>query len=304
MKVRVDTGLELPELPARHPVRTTVSALASRRMGERVGPGAAGAAHWPAAHFGLSRARLFASATEAQQHAIVERCSAGLLAEAYFIERAGVAYAAKMILLAESIHERQLYGLFAGDEAVHLEMVSRFYEPAGAGGLDDPFVVLLCELIEHGDRASLQLLIQIVLEGWGLIHYRSLRAACQTPELERVLATILRDEAAHHQSGVALFNEREAPRSSWTFITDAMAAMLRMVQAGPAAVVAAVEQVLGHLRPDQKRDLLDDLSARAHSAERLSALTALMAKAEGTAPVLDAIEAKGLLEPLAPKELI
>jgi hypothetical protein len=302
MTLRFDVGLELPGLADAHPIRTTLSSLVRRRVGERPKGTPSGGAHWGAKHFGLHEARLYRGATEAQRLAILERCGRALLEEAYFIEKAGVAYAAKMILLAESSHERQLYGLFAGDEAVHLEMIGRYIDPESAPS--DPFVRLLGELIERGDRAVLQLLIQIVLEGWGIVHYRGLRDACQDPELARVLAAILRDEAAHHQSGVILFNEREPDRASWTFITEAMAAVLRMVQAGPQAVVAAVEQVLGHLRPDQKLELLAELGARAHCAERLSTLEALMAKAEGAAPVLATLEARGLFEPLAAKELV
>ena len=302
MTLRFDAGLELPGLADRHPIRTTVSSLVRRRVGERPSGAVSGCAHWGAAYFGLHETRLFRGATEPQRREILDRCGRTLLEEAFFIEKAGVAYAAKMILLAESSHERQLYGLFAGDEAVHLEMIGRYVDPGSDP--NNPFVDLLAELIERGDRAALQLLIQIVLEGWGIVHYRGLRGACENPELERVLAAILRDEAAHHQSGVTLFNEREPDRASWTFITDAMSAMLRLVQAGPQAVVAAVERVLGHLRPDQKLDLLADLGARAHSAERLRKLKALMGKAEGIAPVLDTLEAKGLLEPLASKELV
>ena len=302
MTRRFDVGLDLPELPAGHPVRSTVRSLVRRRVGERPAAAEGPRAHWGPEYFGLHRARLFNGAAEAQKRAILEVCASSLLEEAYFIEKAGVAYAAKMILLAESSHERQLYGLFAGDEATHLEMISPYVAPRSPD--DDPFVSLLAELIEHGDRNSLQLLIQIVLEGWGLVHYRGLRDGCRTPELERVLAAILRDEAAHHQSGVALFNEREPRRQSWEFITDALAAILRLVQAGPLAVVAAVEGVLGHLRADQKHDLLDELDARAHSAVRLRTLEGLLAKAGGAAPLLDVLHGQGLLTPLKSKELI
>ena len=47
---------------------------------------------------------------------ILQLCNLEILEEAYFIEKAGVGYMGKMILLAETTEERMLYGLFAAHD--------------------------------------------------------------------------------------------------------------------------------------------------------------------------------------------
>ena len=126
--VPVRAGLEMRPLEESHPVRRTVRAAIRRRRGVDDAGGREGHAHWGAGYYGLDRVRLFAGAREAQRRAILEACGRALLEEAFFIEKCGIGYAAKMVLLAETSCERQLYGLIAGDEAAHLAAIGRFVE--------------------------------------------------------------------------------------------------------------------------------------------------------------------------------
>lgn len=296
-------GLDLPALDEEHAVRRTVRAAIRRRRGvDDARDLDAGHAHWRAAYYGLDRVRLFAAARPEERRAVLEACGRGLLEEAYFIEKCGIGYAAKMVLLAESSCERQLYGLIAGDEAAHLAAIGRFVEPAGEAARDNPFLALLEELVEEGDRASLQLIVQVVLEGWGLDHYRGLRDACDSHPLRVALSVILADEATHHGSGVAFAREGAMSAAARDYATDVMVRFLAMVQVGPVGVAGALERELGGLTAAQRGEVMRELGGEEHAAVRLDKLRALMGKADGAHPVLDRLDALGCFRPHAIRE--
>ncbi len=300
--VPVRAGLDLPSLDEEHAVRRTVRAAIRRRRGVDDGRERDGHGHWRAAYYGLDRVRLFAAARPEQRRAILEACGRAILEEAYFIEKCGIGYAAKMVLLAESSCERQLYGIIAGDEAAHLAAIARFVEPAERAAAENPFLALLEELVEQGDRSSLQLIVQVVLEGWGLDHYRGLRDACGSHALKVALSVILADEATHHGSGVAFAREAGMSARSRDYATDVMVRFLAMVQVGPVGVAGAVERELGGLGAAQRGQLMSDLGGEAHAAVRLDKLRALMGKATGARPVLDRLDALGCFRPQGMRE--
>ncbi|MEQ1704629.1 MAG: hypothetical protein ABL867_01490 [Rickettsiales bacterium] len=59
----------------------------------------------------------------AMQRAAIDACNRTLMNEAYFIEKSGLAYTAKMILKTESTDTAQLYALIGADEAMHLAWI-------------------------------------------------------------------------------------------------------------------------------------------------------------------------------------
>jgi hypothetical protein len=298
----VRAGLDLPALDDEHAVRRTVRSAIRRRRGvDDARELGAGHAHWRAAYHGLDRVRLFAGARPEQRRSILESCGRALLEEAYFIEKCGIGYAAKMVLLSESSCERQLYGLIAGDEAAHLAAIARFVEPS-ASARENPFLALLEELVEEGDRASLQLIVQVVLEGWGLDHYRGLRDACTSHALRVALSVILADEATHHGSGVAFIRDAELDARSLDYATDVLVRFLGMVQVGPVGIAGVVERELGGLTPSQRGALMSDLGGEEHAAVRLDKLRGLMAKAAGAHPVLARLESLGCFRPVPLQE--
>jgi len=251
--IPVLAALDLTGLPKSHSLRPVLQAALAARRGAEPGPfaGSPGAL-WDAAHFGLDRSALFRDVDAETQQGILERCGRGLLEEAFFIERAGLVYCAKMILLAETTDERMLYALFAGDEAVHLDRVARF--------LPDP-----------------------------------------PTELTAALHDILKDEARHHGSGLVLFNQAAPTAAIRDLIVEVLVRFLGMVQAGPQATVAAVDEALGGLSRARRVGLFEDLGAEDHARGRLGLLRTLMGKAEA-APIVHALEARGAFRPLRPEE--
>jgi hypothetical protein len=297
LSLACSTGLALPELASAEPLTHLVAATMKKRRGA-ASAGAATHAHWTAQFFGLDRVTRFAEAAPAEQAAILERCGQGLVGEAFYIEKAGLAFAAKMMLLAETTDERKLYALFAADEAAHFDAIAPFYRDRSASPSENPFLALLSELIEDGDRQSLQLVIQVVLEGWGLSHYRALRDGCADPALRDALGAILADEAAHHGSGVVLLGERRLAAASRELVIDTMKRFLALVQAGPQALVAALEATVGPLGGAARRRVLVELDAERHAAARLGELHRLLGKSPAAAEVVACLERGGCFEPL------
>lgn len=297
--VVVDTGLELGHLPPGHKLRTVLGAALDKAAGDRRPKHDESDAvpAFTAEHFYLHQTALYTDADEPTQRAIRDRLSRAMLHEAYFIEKAGLTFGAKMALLAPSTEERMLYALFAADEARHLHAVATHIEGADELVTDNPFHHLLQDLIDHGDRAVLVFIIQVVLEGWGLTHYRQLAEACLRPNLRDVLRGILEDEARHHGSGKVLVEAAGIPDAARGPIVEALVKFLSMVQAGPQTVLAAVDIERGGLSRAQKVQLLTDLGGEAQSQTRLALLKKLMTTRD-SAPLLDELEGRGLFAPL------
>jgi hypothetical protein len=299
-KIEICAGLGLPHLDATHRLNPVLSSAIKKSVQvpcAREGP------YWSADFFGLTSSTLFVEATDSQRNEILCLCSNSLLYEAYFIEKSGMAFAAKMSLLSRSTEERMLYSMFASDEASHFELIRAFIDRPPEDEATNPFLLLLSDLIENGSRNTLVFVIQIVLEGWGLTHYRSIAAGCEDHELKAALESILKDEARHHGSGLVLFEKEDLNAQSKKHIVDAMTRFLQMVQVGPQAVVHAVDSVLGPLTKLQKLCLFEDLNAQDHSADRLNELRQLMLKANVIEFVAE-LDAKGVFRPFSPQECV
>jgi hypothetical protein len=293
--VPVDAGLALGQLPADDRLHAVLQGALAARGVARPPPGEASAApHWDAAYFELPRLAAFAEAPATAQRAIVARCGADLLHEALHIETIGLAYGAKMLLLSETVDERMLYAAIAAEEAAHLAGIAAF---AARGPAEGPFLALLGELVAEGDRATLVLVVQVVLEGWGLDHYRGLARACRTPALARVLEGILLDEARHHGSGILLAPRRPAGDAA----VEVLTALCDMVRVGPQGVLAAVEAERGPLGRAGRVRALAALDTEAHAGRRLALLRGLLARA-GADTIVAALDARGRLTPATAEE--
>jgi hypothetical protein len=231
--------------------------------------------YWDAHYFGLDQVQLFQEAHPEEQQAILQRASDGLMHEAYFIEKAGMGYMSRMALLAETTEERMLYTLFAADETAHFVQICPFLngEP---DAIANPFLQLLSEVAEVNDKALLLFVIQVILEGWGLTHYRFLSKGCLNPNLSQLFHGFLRDESRHHGTGVALFNQAHLSDASCTAIVEILVQFLRMVQVGPQGVLKAIAHVKGHLSRHQRLQIMTELHTETHSGTRLMLLRSLM----------------------------
>jgi len=294
-------GLDLPHTPTASKLKRILSAALpsevpkDQQIGE-ISP------YWDATYFNLHQVKIFQEATESEQQAILEIASRSLLEEAYFVEKAGMGYMAKMILLAETTEERMLYSLFAANEATHLSHISAFFSESEKP-CDNPFLVFLRDLIETEDKTTLLFVIQVVLEGWGLSHYRSLYRHCRDRTLAQLFQGFLADEARHHSTGIISFNQCFVADASEKLMIEVLSLFLGMIQVGPQRVLGAIAQVKGDLSRQQKVRILEELNTETHSGTRLNLMRYLM-RSEKAERIIQALEARGAFKPLSAEECV
>lgn len=251
--------------------------------------------YWTADYFGLSQVSLFQQLTAPDQENVLAIANRQLLEEIYWVEQAGVGYMAKMVLLAETVEERSLYALFAADEAQHLAQISRFCPqlPVFQG---DSFLELMASFLASDDKALLLTMVQVLLEGWGLSHYRSLAKHCQEMSLQTTLQGFLQAEARHHGAGLTQLQKWRYSDLTLQSIEQGLKQFLPLVQAGPQRLLSALDQVSGPLSQPQKVTVLEQLAGDRHSQQRLNLLLSLL---DGTVPpqILQNLHDQGYFQP-------
>jgi len=258
---------------------------------------------WNAEFHELHHSSAFQAFDDEQKNSVLMACSRNLLEEALYIEQSGMAFAAKMSLLAESVEERMLYSIFASEETKHYSQIRSFLPERSELGKPNSFHHLLAELIECGDRDSLVFVIQVILEGWGITHYKSLAKDCQNADLQMVLEGILRDEARHHGSGVVLCRQRKISPETHQYTFEILVRLLEMVQKGPQGLLAAMDEVGEGLTREQKLQFLVEIGAVNQTAKRLEVLRLLMEE-DGFSSVVEQLQQFGCFRPSTPEECI
>jgi tRNA isopentenyl-2-thiomethyl-A-37 hydroxylase MiaE len=252
--------------------------------------------YWPAEFFNLPQVELFRQCSAHEQQQIVAIANQDLLHEAYFVEKAGMGYMAQMGLMAETTEERMLYSLFAAEEAQHLAQVSALLSAVPLVKGQNGFLQLLGDLVDTGSKPLLLFVIQVVLEGWGLSHYRRLAQGCEDPQVAAMFQGFLEAESRHHGLGVVLWQEQaiwgqldEVGRSQ---LLKLLAQFLQMVQVGPQGVLGAIAQVKGPLPAEQRRLILEQLDTVGHAQVRLDLLRSLIAQGCGdeNGEILEALQ--------------
>ena len=195
-----------------------------------------------------------------------------------------------------------LYALFSSDEVAHFAQISNFLPQQEVIGKDNSFLSLLEEVAEIPDKTVLLFVLQVVLEGWGLSHYRSLAKSCQNPALSVVFQGFLQDESRHHAAGVTLFEQIAVDDASRDAILQILTLFLRMVQVGPQGVVAAIEKVKGDLSRQQKIRIFEELDTENHSGTRLNILRSLMQTEGGQ--IVQELEQIGAFQPFSPEKCV
>lgn len=296
------TGFDLPYLDSQAKLSRVLSSALASRLGKIDTVAHHSNTYWDEIHFDLNKVTIFQDATPTEKTEILQLCSYGLLEEAYLIEKAGIGYMAKMVTLAESTEEKMLYALFSADEVTHMAQISPFL-PNLKVGTDDPFLRLLEEVVESQDKTVLLFVLQVVLEGWGLSHYRSLAKDCCHRDLALIFQNFLQDESRHHATGVTLFQEMPCTQSSYAVIIETLALFLQMVQIGPQSVVAAIEKVKGYLSHLEKIQIFTQLDTQNHSGTRLNLLQQLMLN-QNSGIIVEELQTRGVFQPLPPEKCI
>ncbi|BAZ39993.1 hypothetical protein NIES4101_59540 [Calothrix sp. NIES-4101] len=310
IKQQIITGSNLPE------VEDKLSCWLSSALGSRLGQFSASLAvtqphnlvYWGASFFGLDKVTIFQNAPIAERAKILQLCSCNLLQEAYVLEKVGVYYMAKMVLLSESTQEQMLYALYSADEVTHLAQISRFLPKSPAQKsqiweLEHPLLKFLIDIVDTEDKAVILFVLQVVLEGWSLSHYRSLAIECREPDLSLTLQGFLPDESRHHGTGVMLFHQMSLTQSSQDLIVKILVDFLRMMQLRHQSILAAIAQVKGYLSRSQKIRILEELDIENYNHTCLKFLRSLMRNPNSGA-ILHQLETRGAFQPLSASECI
>lgn len=297
-EISTRAGLDLPHLPSGHELEPILRAALAEHVPKGLRPSASAlpphlARVWEPTQFGLDKVSYYRDAGEDDRRAILALCARGLLEEAYFIEKSGLAYTGKMILLSETTEERMLYALFGADEATHLRAIGSWLPDTHPTRTDDAFLHLLSEVIEQGERDTLVFVIQVVLEGWGITHYGDIARACKSDGLRQTLLAIVKDEARHHGSGVQIWGTRTVTPRVHDEIVEILVRFLGMVQVGPVGVLGSIVRVAEGLTRAQQQQVLVELDGEGHATKRLTLLRKLMEKA-GAGSIVEALESRGM----------
>ena len=232
--------------------------------------------YWHASYFALDRLKIWAALNEESRNNILRKLNQTMLEEAFYIEKSGMTYTAKMSLLAESNDEQSLYAMLAADEAVHFQMISRFLLQKPQSYRQQPFLLLLDEVVHNGSFSALIFIAQVLLEGWGLSHYMSLLKNSQCPQLSHLLRLILNDEAVHHGSGIVMSQKHPLEGESLDMVKDILVRFFSMVAAGPVRVAAALATEVGDRGPQQFVDIFAQMQAEEQIQANLGALSKLI----------------------------
>ncbi|MEA5570434.1 ferritin-like domain-containing protein [Calothrix sp. UHCC 0171] len=307
IKQQIITGSNVPE------VEDKLSCWLSSALYSRLGQFSASLTvaqphslvYWGASFFGLDKVTIFQNAPIAERAKILQLCSCNILEEAYAIEKVGVYYMAKMVLLSESTQEQMLYALYSADEVTHLAQISRFLPKSQAQilELEHPLLKFLTDIVDTEDKAVILFVLQVVLEGWSLSHYRSLAIECREPDLSLTLQGFLADESRHHGTGVMLFHQMSLTQSSQDLIVKILVDFLRMMQLRQQSILAAIAQVKGYLSRSQKIRILEELDIENYNHTCLKFLRSLMRNPNSGA-ILHQLEVRGAFQPLSASECI
>jgi len=251
---------------------------------------------WPETLFLLNRSTLFKKLPSETQAAILKTCNEFILTESYFIEKAGLAYCAKMILLGETTEIRQMYGLIASDEATHLEWLIPHISPTLRTAPQGQFISLISHMIEESDTNVLYFLIQTILEGWGIYYYKTLAATCQNEDLKKALLNIVKDEAIHYKTGIALFDPQKINTITAIQIEEGMKAYADSLRVGSQNIVSCIEKVVGTLTRAELITLFEDLQTETMARIKLTLLKNIMNQ-PFMGSFVDHLKEKGYLKP-------
>lgn len=284
----------------KHEKRDELDSLLEKKMGKSPGQ-IVDHRYWSADSYGLEKSKEFSLLSQNQKDELLERCAFNRLHEAYHIERSGMAFTAKMTLLSDSIEQRKLYSTFSADEARHLHGVEHFLFKEPEERM--PFILFLNEVIDHGSKQSLIFVIQVLLEGWGLEHYKSMTKYCTNPQLTQLLEGIIKDEAGHHGSGLILFDKKSMSAKEKAETLQILVHFLEMVQIGPFQMMSDFTKVRNVFNEQQVSSLLHDLKAEEATTQKLALLKRLMSKAGGS-EFIDELEKKKAFSSLNHDEML
>lgn len=235
---------------------------------------------WGEKRFGYEKSSHFQKLQAHQKEEILQKLTQLNLSLSYWIEKSGHNYGAKMILLSDTLQEKSLYALFAAEEAIHLREFQNFmsFEPEWETH-QHPMLEFLSQVISEGEKPTLVFVVQVLLEGFGMGHYHSLKEDCLHPGLKETYTRILRDEAAHHGAGIILAPGSETSASTRDQIFEFTRSFIKSLQSA-SWPLKIMEDVGGGLSAQEQKKFLEEIQYDSTLAARRVKFREMIQKAD------------------------
>ncbi|MBX9765943.1 MAG: ferritin-like domain-containing protein [Bdellovibrionales bacterium] len=233
--------------------------------------------YWTSQFYGLDQLSLFCQLSVLERKSVLELLSRSAIDDIFFIEQIGMNFGAKAIGLARNQDEAIFFSQVTAQEAQHFlmirDVISRQREPPTKPSV---FVSSLGAMIQQADYASMIILVQVFMEGWGLRYYDELCTQSQSEVLGKALSRILEDEVNHHAFGIL-----SAPTLDWdptalAFLEHALAYLLKLVQMGEISIIATLDGVTGELTRPRAVQALENLNSSERAQKKLAFLQRLL----------------------------
>ena len=251
--------------------------------------------YWGAKHYNLNKSKLFNSLSEEQQTETILRLNKWSLELIYFIEKFGLNYGAKMILNAHSEEEKSLYSLFAADEVNHRILIEPFLIDGKPKDISiHPLLAALATCLKDGSKETMTFTIQVILEGFGLMHYNTLKNTCTNQNLANVFHLILKDEVNHHGMGVALTKKTTLNDKQSSEVTDMTALFVRSL-IDAEWVLKSISETCGGLTKDQVIEFKKDILWAESQSFKIDKMSQLIRKT-GSVKVYESLLNKGVFK--------
>lgn len=232
--------------------------------------------YWTASFHGLNKIGVYQDLREEAKNSLLIDLSQAQLEEAIHVERRGIDFASKMILMARSDEEKQIYSLIHADELEHFFEIKRFLHRNEASEDENPFIVLLKEIVDTSDSYLMVFFLQIILEGWGMTHYNDLSSNCSDPKMQVLLKRILHDEARHHGTGLVHYKLRADEKRDVDAMTEIMAKFLYMIQIGPQTAIGHLNRYHQGLTKSQIEEAFNECSSVINAQKTLNGVKRLL----------------------------
>lgn len=261
---------------------------------------------WDESFFHLKSSTIWKELSSDDREKILLSLGEKILQEAFFIECAGMAYAGKMNLTARTKEEREFFCFVAEEEAKHLRMVESLANFNTSLDNIPSFALLIGEIIQEAAKPSHLLLIQILLEGWGLNYYKSLAKSAKDENVAAAFKAILKDEIRHHSAGVILFSSHLSQNVINESETEEFLGYLEriafMVKIGPYSAAEECFQKSLHKEKEDLRQFLIETDAVSITSGKMELLGQLLGKSL-PGEILEEIQSRKILEALDLKEM-
>lgn len=251
---------------------------------------------WDERFFQLEKSHLWRSLDSEKQTSVLKSMTESILREAYFIETAGMSYAAKMNMTSLTKEERQFFCFVAEEEAKHLRLVESLFDFDKSNSRIPSFSLLIGDIIQDATRVSHLLLIQILLEGWGLNYYKLLAKETLSEKVSLAFKSILKDEIRHHSAGVILFTKdkeqllRESKNKQE--LLNYIEQICKMIQIGPFTLVSEMFKFLPRPTRDDLIQFLQETDAVKTTTQKLQLIDDLVSKALSSEIMIEMREKK------------